>query len=88
MSGKVEKVSVALTAEMMADIKAAVASGAYASTSEVIREWYRDWRETQDQRKLSLDKLRALIEDGMKGPFHDGPTVMKELRARISTKKS
>jgi putative addiction module CopG family antidote len=41
---KVEKISIALTDEMLASVKEAVASGDYASSSEVIRHALRDWR--------------------------------------------
>jgi antitoxin ParD1/3/4 len=42
--GKVEKISIALTDEMLVWIKKAVASGDYASSSEVIRHALRDWK--------------------------------------------
>ena len=86
MSGKVEKLSIALTPEMMAAVRAAVASGEYASTSEVIREWYRDWKSNHQRREAAIAELRGLIEEGMKGPFFDGPTVMNELRATLEAK--
>lgn len=40
----VEKLSIALTHEMADEVRAAVDSGDYASSSEVIREALRDWR--------------------------------------------
>jgi antitoxin ParD1/3/4 len=40
----VEKLSIALTPEMAAAVRQAVASGEYASASEVIREALRLWR--------------------------------------------
>jgi len=45
MANKVQKLSIALPKEMVKDIKSAVASGRYATTSEVIREAVRDWRD-------------------------------------------
>ena len=41
---KVQKISIALPKEMIADIRYAVDSGQYATTSEVIREAVREWR--------------------------------------------
>jgi predicted nucleotidyltransferase len=41
---KVEKVSIALTSDMAATVRGAVASGEYASSSEVVREALREWR--------------------------------------------
>jgi putative addiction module CopG family antidote len=46
----VEKVSVALTAEMAAMMRQAVESGEYASASEVVREALRDWKFRRAQR--------------------------------------
>lgn len=40
----VEKLSIALTHEMADEVRTAVKSGDYASSSEVIREALRDWR--------------------------------------------
>jgi antitoxin ParD1/3/4 len=63
---KVEKISIALTDEILASVKAAVASGDYASSSEVIRHALRDWK---GQREQDITHLHALIEEGLKGPF-------------------
>lgn len=57
--GKVEKISIALTDEMLASVKEAVASGDYASSSEVIRHALRDWkavRESGKQRAVTPKK--------------------------------
>lgn len=40
---RVEKLSIALTPKLAQDVRDAVASGEYASTSEVVREALRDW---------------------------------------------
>ncbi len=40
----IQKVSVALTGEQLAALKAAVETGEYATTSEIVREAIRDWR--------------------------------------------
>jgi antitoxin ParD1/3/4 len=40
----VEKLSVALTPDMAAELRAAVAAGDYGSVSEVVRDALRDWR--------------------------------------------
>jgi antitoxin ParD1/3/4 len=64
--GKVEKISIALTDEMLASVKDAVASGDYASSSEVIRHALRDWKK---QREREIAHLRELVAEGLKGPF-------------------
>ena len=47
----VEKMSVALTPEMAAAVRDAVASGEYASASEVVREALRLWKAHQNVRE-------------------------------------
>ena len=48
----IEKVSVALIAEMAAVMRQVVESGAYASASEAMREVLRDWKFRRTQREL------------------------------------
>ena len=38
-----EKISIALPSEMVAVVRGAVATGEYASSSEVVRDALRDW---------------------------------------------
>jgi antitoxin ParD1/3/4 len=44
MIASVEKISVALTPDMVAELRAAVEGGDYGSVSEVVRDALRDWR--------------------------------------------
>jgi antitoxin ParD1/3/4 len=81
---KLERITVTMPAEMVAKIDAAVEAGDYATTSEVVREAMRDWAEQQERREAALAKLRGEIEKGFAGPFHDGETVMQELREYVS----
>ena len=60
--GAVRKISIALTEELAADVERAVESGDYASSSEVIREALRAWR---DERALRIAELRRLVEEGL-----------------------
>lgn len=60
----VEKVSVALTTNLMATVRQAVESGEYASSSEVFREALREW---MGKRTLQLRELEALKVDIEKG---------------------
>ncbi|HLF21235.1 MAG TPA: type II toxin-antitoxin system ParD family antitoxin [Aestuariivirga sp.] len=60
----IEKVSVALTAEQVAAMKAAVDSGEYATTSEIVREALRGWQERRMLRSEELARLRRLIQEG------------------------
>ncbi|HTT82257.1 MAG TPA: type II toxin-antitoxin system ParD family antitoxin [Rhizomicrobium sp.] len=60
----IERLTVTLPGEMTAVIKDAVATGDYASTSEVVREAVRDWKM---KRALQLQELAALKADIDKG---------------------
>ena len=60
----VQKVSVALTGEQVTNLKAAVESGEYATTSEVVREALREWQWKRDVREEDLNRHRALWAEG------------------------
>ncbi len=60
----VQKVSVALTGEQIAALKAAVDTGEYATTSEAVREALRDWLFKREVRGEDLVRLRKLWAEG------------------------
>jgi antitoxin ParD1/3/4 len=79
----VKKLSVALTPELAAMLEAAVETGDYASTSEVIREALRDWKEKQLRRDAARAEIRRLWQEGLdSGPPEDGEAVMARLEAK------
>ena len=51
--------------------KSLVASGRYASVSEVLRQGLRLVEEDEKIREAELEQIRAEIADGLKGPFHE-----------------
>ena len=64
----IRKLSVALTPEMVVMVRDAVASGDYASTSEVVREALRDWK----AKRL----IGRLWDEGVaSGSAEDGETI-------------
>ena len=73
MATKVQKISIALPKEMIADIRYAVDSGQYASTSEVIREAVREWKGPKKQRPFppgypyaeTIENLRRMAQEGI-----------------------
>jgi antitoxin ParD1/3/4 len=65
MASNIEKISIAVTSEMAEMLRKAVASGQYATTSEVVREALRDWQTHSKRREQSLEELRALIQEGV-----------------------
>lgn len=78
---KVEKMSVAVTPEMAGAVRAAVDSGEYASTSEVIREALRLWKSHQAARAREVEALRrAWQEGGESGPAT--PLDFTEVKAK------
>jgi antitoxin ParD1/3/4 len=82
----VEKISIALTTEQISSIKAAVETGDYASTSEVVREALREWQWKRDLRQDELDRLRKLWRAGKaSGPARplNLTAVRSEARRRL-----
>ncbi|MFK5978072.1 MAG: type II toxin-antitoxin system ParD family antitoxin [Rhizobiaceae bacterium] len=61
----VEKVSVALSHDLLKMVKDAVNDGGYASTSEVVREALRDWRLRQSLRQAEVERLRQAWQKGL-----------------------
>ena len=63
--GPVERMTVTLTSRLAETVRGAVASGDYASYSEVIREAMRDWRHRREIRGRMQAELRADVEVGL-----------------------
>jgi antitoxin ParD1/3/4 len=68
---KVEKISISLPKEMVASMKDVVASGTYASTSEIMRDALRGWQEKQEKKAKVIAKYRKLIQEAL----DSGPPV-------------
>jgi antitoxin ParD1/3/4 len=84
----IEKLSIALTGEQVAALRAAVETGEYATTSEVVREAVRDWQAKRELRKLDVERLRRLWEEGVAsgpGRFADISELKAEARRRLNT---
>jgi antitoxin ParD1/3/4 len=60
----IQKVSIALTSEQVAALKAAVDAGEYATTSEIVREAIRDWQLKRELRQEDIARLRRLWDEG------------------------
>ena len=84
----VEKVSVALSPELLEMVKDAVASGQYGSASEVIREALRDWRVRQPLREAEVERLRKAWAEGLaSGPAEPFDIEDTKRRAREHFRK-
>ena len=83
----VEKVSIALTTEEIAALKAVVEAGEYATTSEVVREAVRDWQAKRELRQEELLRLRRLWDEGKasgQAEPVDFDDLRREARARLA----
>lgn len=80
-----EKLSVTVTAEQAKRIREMVQSGAYASTSEVIRAGLRSLERDEEEYRERLDsirhRVRASIEDT--SPSLSGEQVRRRLQERF-----
>ena len=83
----VKKLSIALTPEFAADIDDAIATGEFASTSEVIRDALRAWKRTREARSVAVEELRTLWRDGIAsgdGGELDGDDIKRRGRERLA----
>ena len=70
---KIDKISVAITREQHAKIKAAVERGDYATTSEVIRTALREWELKEELRRIEGERIGKLWDEGIaSGPSVEG----------------
>ena len=82
----VEKVSIALTPEMLAEVREVVKSGEYASSSEVVREALRDWKLRRSLQQKEIEELRRLWNQGLDsgpGRFADMAAIKTEAKRRL-----
>jgi len=59
----VEKISIALPPEMVAQLRHAVDTGEYASSSEVVRDALRDWTHKRELQQNGISQLRHLWQE-------------------------
>jgi antitoxin ParD1/3/4 len=86
----IEKVSIALTTEQLAVLRAAVDAGEYATTSEAIRAALRDWQLKRGLQQDDIRRLRQLWQDGVASGSAgevDMTALRAEARARLSGAK-
>jgi len=83
----VEKISIALTPELAAAVRAAVANGDYVSSSEVVREALRDWQLRRALHQKELEELQHLWQEGIAsgpGTRADMAAIKAEARRRLT----
>jgi antitoxin ParD1/3/4 len=84
---EVQKISIALTGEQIGALKAAVETGEYATTSEIVREAIRDWQFKRELRQEDLRRLRQLWDQGKAGGAAspvDFDNAHREARLRLA----
>ncbi len=79
----VEKMTIALSPEMVSMVKEAVESGDYVSSSEVVRDALRLWKSYQASRLQEIEELKALWQQGVEsgsGRFSSMDQIKAEAR--------
>lgn len=62
-----------------------MATGEYASASEVIRDALRGWKEKRDLLGYTVEELRALWDEGIaSGPPKPADPILDRLRAKYA----
>lgn len=61
----IERMTITMPADMAAVVKAAVETGDYASTSEVVRDALRDWKLRRTVQLQEMEALKADIDRGL-----------------------
>lgn len=78
----VEKLSITLTTEMAQELRASVAAGEYASTSEALRDAVRVWKDKRREDAEHLVAIRARIRRSLDDPRAD--LSAKEVDAHLA----
>jgi antitoxin ParD1/3/4 len=76
---------------MLALVRAAVESGDYASTSEVIREALREWKGRREMRGEAIEEVRRLWREGQASPGRHALNtreIRREGRKRLASAKA
>ncbi|MCC6627506.1 MAG: type II toxin-antitoxin system ParD family antitoxin [Chloroflexi bacterium] len=83
----IERISIALTQDMAALAREAIAIGEYASNSEVICDASWDWKLKRTLRQQQIDEVRRLWEEGIAsgsaGPL-DVAAIKQQARRRFA----
>jgi antitoxin ParD1/3/4 len=80
-----EKFSVLLPSDLAAVVRAAVDSGEYSCTSEVIHAALYDWKFKRKVEAIKLDELRVLVQEGIESGFStEAEQVFSRLKAKYA----
>jgi antitoxin ParD1/3/4 len=87
---KIERVTVALPAEALETARAAVESGEYASTGEVVRDALRLWEHHRALQAQEIARLRKAYAEGIasgSAGLLDIQRIKRDARARFDAMK-
>ena len=87
----IERLTITLPSEMAATVKTAVKDGDYASTSEVVREALRDWKDKQERKAITIKELRRMVREGLDsgpGRYASMDDIKAEAQRRLEQRKS
>lgn len=84
MTVTVEKLSIALPREMVVQVRQAVETGEYASSSEVVRDALRDWTYKRRLEQQGIQELRRLWLEARDNPNPGVPA--EDVLARLERK--
>lgn len=76
--------TISLSQQQISRLQQAVASGSYASNSEVMRDALRLWEQRQELRELEINRLKHAYDDGMasgEGRSIDADSLLTKLKA-------
>lgn len=62
---QIERMTIALPAEMAVIIREAVESGDYASSSEVFRDAIRDWKHKRQLQQQEVESIMLRVQQGL-----------------------
>ena len=83
-SDAMRPLTISLSQTQLARLGKAVASGAYASNSEVVREALRLWEQREEIRELELARLKKAYEEGIaSGEPVDGDEAFTRIRRNV-----
>ena len=85
-----EKLSITLTPQMAKIVRDSVASGRFASASEVIRDAMRVWQQREKEHEEVIASIRARVQASLDDPGASLPLdeAFNEVRGRISMIKA
>lgn len=81
---KLERITVTMPEEMAAKLRAAVESGEYATTSEIVRETVRAWVSERDREEADNAAIRVLLDKARASGVVPADEVFARVREHVA----